>query len=64
MAQWNTIKTIFGQWCIDTFGETNSNLVYDVYRNILKFDIKQNKFVQQKNIKILMRRSLLCGALL
>jgi hypothetical protein len=57
MAQWTTIKTIFGQFCIDLFGKENGDLVYEVYYNILKFDIKQNKFKPQRDIKIEMQKT-------
>ena len=47
--EWLTIKTIFGSWCIDLFGKENGELIYDVYRNILDFRSKRNRFVQQKD---------------
>lgn len=55
--QWQTVKTIFGKFCIDLFGEIDGELVYEVYYNILKFDIKHNKYKSQRDIKIEMQKT-------
>ena len=51
MAQWTTIKTKFGQFCIDRFGKEDGELVYNIYYNIIEFDVKKSKFKAQRDEK-------------